>query len=154
MDPDISIEADGWSSLPGLEALAQRAVKAALAELDLAGSLVALNFADDETVAAVNSQWRGKPKPTNVLSFPAPEGMEEPEGPEFLGDVILACGVTRAEAEEQGKPWANHVAHLIIHGVMHLSGHDHETEPDAAAMEAAEIRALARLGISNPYEIG
>lgn len=154
MQPDISIEDEAWQAIDGLEALAERAVAAALGQAGRAGALVAVGFADDATLARLNGEWRGKPKPTNVLSFPAAPGMAEPGGPEFLGDVILASGVTRAEAEAQGKPWAAHVSHLIIHGVFHLLGEDHETEAQASRMEAAEIRAMEKLGLPNPYEIG
>jgi probable rRNA maturation factor len=78
--------------------------------------------------------------------------MTPPDEPVFLGDVILASGVTRVEAQEQGKSWEDHTTHLILHGVLHLAGHDHETEDEAAVMEALEIRAMAALGLANPYE--
>jgi probable rRNA maturation factor len=152
MDPDISIEDEAWNELSELEALAQKAAKAVLQEAGLETALVSLSFANDATLAQLNGQWRGKPKPTNVLSFPVSQSMPE-TGLKFLGDVILACGVTRNEAAEQNKNWADHTTHLIIHGILHLAGMDHETESEAAAMEAAEIRAMARLGLGNPYEI-
>jgi probable rRNA maturation factor len=152
MDPDIEIEDEAWNAVANLEVLAKRAVAEALTRVNLADVQVALNFADDETLARLNAQWRGKPKPTNVLSFPAGPGMTPPDAPVFLGDVILAAGVTRAEAQEQGKSWEDHITHLIIHGVLHLAGHDHETEDEASAMEALEIRAMAALGLANPYE--
>jgi probable rRNA maturation factor len=152
MDPDIEIEDEAWHAVENLEALAKRAVVQALALVNMTDAQVALNFADDETLASLNAQWRGKPKPTNVLSFPAGPGMTPPDEPTFLGDVILASGVTKAEAQEQGKSWEDHTTHLIIHGVLHLAGHDHETEDEAAVMEALEIRAMAALGLANPYE--
>jgi probable rRNA maturation factor len=152
MDPDIEIEDEAWNAVQDLEATAKRAVAEALALVNMADAQVALNFADDETLAGLNAQWRGKPKPTNVLSFPAGPGMTPPDEPPFLGDVILASGVTRMEAQEQGKSWKDHTTHLIIHGVLHLAGHDHETEDEAAVMEALEIRAMAALGLANPYE--
>lgn len=154
MDPDISIDDEAWNAVADLEGLATRAVATSLGLVDMADAQLALNFADDETLGRLNAQWRGKPKPTNVLSFPAGPGMTPPDEPAFLGDVILASGVTQAEAREQGKSWADHTAHLIIHGVLHLAGHDHETEEEAAVMEALEIRAMAALGLPNPYEIG
>jgi probable rRNA maturation factor len=152
MDPDIEIADEAWNALANLEALAKRAVAQGLALVDMPNAQVALNFADDETLAKLNAQWRGKSKPTNVLSFPAGPGMTPPDEPVFLGDVILASGVTRVEAQEQGKSWEDHTTHLILHGVLHLAGHDHETEDEAAVMEALEIRAMAALGLANPYE--
>jgi probable rRNA maturation factor len=152
MDPDIEIEDEAWNAVANLEALAKRAVAQGLALVDMPDAQVALNFADDETLAKLNAQWRGKSKPTNVLSFPAGPSMTPPDEPVFLGDVILASGVTRVEAQEQGKSWEDHTTHLILHGVLHLAGHDHETEDEAAVMEALEIRAMAALGLANPYE--
>ena len=111
----------------------------------------------DAEVHALNSEWRGKDKPTNVLSFP----MAEPEdldgsddaGPELmLGDVILARGVCVAEAADKGISLENHAAHLMVHGTLHLLGYDHMDDDSAADMEARETRALARLGIADPYE--
>ncbi len=99
---------------------------------------------------ALNAQYRHKDYPTNVLSFPAelPDGVELP----LLGDLVLCVPVVEREAAEQGKPLLHHWAHLTIHGVLHLLGHDHLQEDEAAAMEALEVQALARLGIPDPYE--
>jgi probable rRNA maturation factor len=152
MDPDIEIQDEAWNAVQNLEALAKRAVAQGLGMVNMPEAQVALNFADDETLASLNAQWRGKLKPTNVLSFPAGPGMTPPDEPPFLGDIILASGVTRIEAQEQGKSWEDHTTHLIIHGLLHLAGHDHETQDEAAVMEALEIRAMAALGLANPYE--
>ena len=105
---------------------------------------------DDETVRALNRRHRGIDRPTNVLSFPigtAPGGE-----PCMLGDVVLAAGVVLREAEEQGKSVPAHVTHLVVHGVLHLLGYDHEAGPDAETMEALEVQTLAGLGIPNPYD--
>jgi probable rRNA maturation factor len=108
-------------------------------------------------VHALNREWRGKDKPTNVLSFPmlARENVLalEPEGPpEMLGDIALAAETCAREATDRGIPLDHHAAHLVIHGLLHLAGHDHETsDEDAAAMEACETKALAFLGIADPY---
>ncbi len=108
-----------------------------------------VRFASDEDVRALNAEFRGRDKPTNVLSFPA-LAMPGDETPE-LGDVILAFETVVREAGEQGKTLADHTSHLVLHGVLHLLGFDHETDPQAQQMEALERDVLARLGIADPY---
>jgi probable rRNA maturation factor len=109
-------------------------------------------------VQALNREWREKDKPTNVLSFPMlarDELLALPEAgpPELLGDISLACETCAREAAEKGRPLAQHAAHLLVHGLLHLAGHDHETSPeDAAAMESLEVKALALMGIADPYD--
>lgn len=149
-----------WPSPPDCEALARRAA-AALAgiapELGNPRLTASLLFADDAEVHALNRQWRGKDRPTNVLSFPMLARAEllalAPEGPpELLGDIALAHETCAREAADKGVSLEHHAAHLIVHGLLHLAGHDHETSPDdAAAMEALEIKALALMGIADPY---
>ncbi len=162
---DTVIEEPRWETV-GLDAMAERAARAVLAELGLApeGFLICVMGCDDDRIAALNADFRGKPKPTNVLSWPSEDrapgaagaapDLPEPgdsDDPEELGDIAIAWGVCMAEAAEQGKPFADHVTHLVAHGVLHLMGYDHETDEDAALMEGIEIRALARLGIASPY---
>ena len=150
----IEVEDDAWQALAGLDALARTAVAAALAgaKADSGEGVVALLFTDDGTISGINAEWRGKDKPTNVLSFPAPD-MPVPAGePRPLGDIVLAHGVIAREAAEQGKTLHDHTAHLIVHGVLHLLGFDHETVEDAEAMERLEASILKGLGISDPYE--
>jgi probable rRNA maturation factor len=153
MDPDISIRDRAWEEIGNLEELACEITKLTLAEFHKTEADLSISFVDDETIASLNAQWRQKPKPTNVLSFPAPPHMKLDSEAEFLGDIIIASGVTRQEAEEQGKTWKGHVSHLILHGVLHLLGKDHETSEDAIEMESIEIAILAKLGHANPYEI-
>jgi probable rRNA maturation factor len=100
---------------------------------------------------ALNHEWRGKDKPTNVLSFPfeLPDGWESRE--QLLGDLIICPTVLIAEAYDQNKSLAEHSAHLVVHGLLHLQGYDHENEFDAATMETLETRILAQVGIQNPY---
>ena len=162
---EIAIEADEeWDSSRSWSQLAQSAVEAAVAESAFpqlaAGTRpveISVRLSGDQEVRTLNAEWRGKDKPTNVLSFP----MAEPDdlhdtnvaGPELLlGDIILARGVCEAEAADKGVSVEQHAAHLMIHGTLHLLGYDHHDEVEAADMEAREVRALARLGIANPYE--
>jgi probable rRNA maturation factor len=162
---EIALESDGeWDSSTDWAALAQAAAQAAIAEsrfpalVDIARPVeVSLRLTGDEEVQALNAEWRGKDKPTNVLSFPLAEDHElaaaAQPGPELmLGDIVLAHGVCGREADEKGLPLADHAAHLMVHGTLHLLGYDHHDETDAEDMEARETRALARLGIANPYE--
>lgn len=159
MDLDTAIEAD-WPPTANWEALASRAADAVisvtseLANPRLSASLV---FADDAELHALNREWRGKDRPTNVLSFPMLEheellGLHREGAPELLGDIALSLETCTREAQEKGVPLEHHAAHLIVHGLLHLAGHDHETSPgDAAAMESLEIKALALMGIADPY---
>lgn len=148
----IDIEDGAWEKIPGLAALAERAVAETLAGRGAAGP-VTLLFTSDAEMQALNRDWRGKDKPTNVLSFPSPEGMPVPDGEAApLGDIALAYETVDREAAEQDKTVAAHTTHLIVHGMLHLLGYDHETEDEAEEMENEERLILARLGIADPYE--
>jgi len=149
LKPAIVISAPGWrKAVPGLAARA-RVVAAATHAAALADGASPLTgettiaFADDATIRPLNAQYRGKDKPTNVLSFPGIDGG---------GDVILALETVRKEAEIQGKSLPDHTTHLIAHGILHLMGYDHETgRADARRMERLERSVLAGLGIADPY---
>lgn len=159
MHLETDIEAP-WPAATDWAGLAERAVEALrqvapeLANRRLTASLL---FTSDEEVHALNRKWRGKDKPTNVLSFPMLERAElldlSAEGPpEMLGDIALAWETCAREAAEKGVLVEHHASHLIVHGLLHLAGHDHEISPeDADAMEALETKALALLGIADPY---
>lgn len=159
MDLDLDIIAP-WPAPTDWADLAEHAAQSAaqiapeLANPRLSASLL---FADDAEVHRLNREWRAKDKPTNVLSFPMLEREDllalASEGPpELLGDIALALETCAREAGEKGVSLQDHAAHLIVHGLLHLAGHDHETSPgDAAAMEALEIKALALMGIADPY---
>jgi len=164
MTLDIAIDTDGeWDSSTGWDELARAAATAAIAEsafpqLGQGERAVELSvrLTSDAEVHALNAEWRGKDKPTNVLSFQMTELTEiadaAPTGPELmLGDIILARGVCASEAEEKDIPLDQHAAHLVVHGTLHLLGYDHMDEESAADMEAREVRALARMGIADPY---
>jgi probable rRNA maturation factor len=117
------------------------------------GAVAEITLADDEAQRVLNRTWRGKDAPTNVLAFPAadPTTTVPPGAPLLLGDVVLAFETVSREAAEQEKPLEDHLRHLVVHGVLHLLGYDHEDERDAAVMEAREIAVLAELGVPNPY---
>jgi probable rRNA maturation factor len=165
MTLDIAVDADAeWDSSRDWAALARSAAVAAIAEsafpqLGQGERTVELSvrLTGDDEVHALNAEWRGKDKPTNVLSFPMAEEAELAEaagaGPELmLGDIVLARGVCASEAADKGIPLESHATHLMVHGTLHLLGYDHMDEDSAADMEAREVRALARIGIEDPYE--
>ena len=139
-------------------ALAEDAARLALRRAAApAAAVVDITLADDAAQRALNLTWRGRDSATNVLAFPLmspgadPAMPAQPGAPLLLGDVVLAFETVRREAGEQGKPLGDHLRHLVVHGVLHLLGHDHEDEAEAAAMEACEIALLAELGVPNPY---
>lgn len=141
---EVEIEADDWiAALPDIEALTTRAAEAALGTVS--GDIVVL-LTDDAAVRAINARFRDKDRPTNVLSFPAAESARP-----HLGDLMLAYGVCAAEARAQGKTLADHLAHLVVHGVLHLLGRDHEDDVEAEDMEAEERAILASIGVADPY---
>lgn len=147
----VEVEDESWSrNLPDVEARIARAAEAALSDGGGPGEAVdiAVLLADDATVAELNARFRGKEGPTNVLSFPA-AGSARPH----LGDVALAHGVCAAEAAAQGKSLADHLSHLVVHGVLHLLGYDHEADGEAEEMEGLERIILARLGVTDPYRL-
>jgi probable rRNA maturation factor len=147
---EVEIEDDAWTSaLPDAAAVSERAGQAvldAIAPTDDQEPEVAVLLTSDEVVAELNQRFRGKAGPTNVLSFPASANPEN-----HLGDVALAHGVCAREAADQGKSLEQHLAHLVVHGVLHLLGYDHETDHEAEAMEALERSILESLGVPDPY---
>ena len=168
MEPlvDVVIEDDRWLAL-SLDDLAQAAVVAALAErgMPLVGFTLCLMACNDDRIAALNADFRGKAAATNVLSWPSQDRAAEMDGalpdqpqpgpfddPEHLGDIAVSFDTCAAEAIAAQKPMTDHVSHLIVHGFLHLLGYDHTREADGDLMEAAETAILARLGISDPYK--
>jgi len=146
---EISVEAVAWQKFSGAEAIVRRAAEAALADTGASGIEIGVVLTDDAKMRALNRTWRGTDAATNVLSFPAPAsaGVE----PRLLGDVVLAYETIAREAAEQRISARDHLAHLTVHGVLHLLGHDHENDRDAETMEHHEREILVRLGISDPY---
>lgn len=151
IDIALAVEAGEWPAEARLEQMVRAAVGAACADQGLHGaSELSVVFTDDAAIRELNAGWRGKDKPTNVLSFPAfPEGWSAL--PPMLGDIVLAAETVTREAADESKPFENHLTHLIVHGFLHLVGHDHEDDAEAEAMEAAERRILAALAIPDPY---
>jgi probable rRNA maturation factor len=142
---EIEVEDEAWRAIDAVEAVVERAAQAALGTVQ--GDVVVL-LTDDAAVAEINGRFRDKDRPTNVLSFPAPDSARP-----HLGDLILASGVCAAEAAAQGKTLADHLTHLTVHGVLHLLGRDHEDDAEAEAMEAEERAILATLGVADPYAV-
>jgi len=152
---DIDIQDKQWlTHLRTARALCRRAALAALVGVpprlptDVA---MAIALASDAAVRVLNRDFRGKDKPTNVLSFPADARATAPGAPHFLGDIVLARQTVAREAQTQGKRLADHLTHLVIHGTLHLLGYDHEVDAEAVRMERLEVRILAGLGVRDPY---
>lgn len=143
------IEAEAWEqALPDADALVARVFAAARAREPRLGGTAALLLADDGAVRDLNARFRGKDAPTNVLSFPSGE-----TAPGFLGDIALGYETCAREAREKGVALADHAAHLIAHGLLHLVGYDHMEDGEAELMERLETEILAALGVSDPYSI-
>jgi probable rRNA maturation factor len=163
---DVAVQAEGWPEADW-EGLAARAATAALEQSPFGEWIgwpatieVAVRLTSDDEVRTLNRDYRDKDKPTNVLSFPMiqPDLLEavtqnSDDGEVILGDVVLAHGICAAEAEERGIAVEDHAAHLIVHGVLHLLGYDHQGDAEAEAMEEMERAALARLGLHDPYPV-
>tara|TARA_R110002095_G_scaffold213274_1_gene203573 strand:+ start:341 stop:844 length:504 start_codon:yes stop_codon:yes gene_type:complete len=163
-DLSIVIEDPRWSAIE-FEPLCETAIRAALDHLgiDPDACEVTVMACDDARIAALNADFRGKPTATNVLSWPAeergadvPGGHPQPVTPGVdgvceLGDIAISYDTCAAQARSAGKPMQPHVSHLIVHGVLHLFGYDHETDADAAVMEGLEVKILGKLGLDDPY---
>jgi probable rRNA maturation factor len=141
----LVVEDPAWRAHRGLQARLVRAAEAAARAGKLRGDFTIL-LADDARLKCLNRDFRGKNKPTNVLSFPS-------DARGYHGDIAIAHGVTAAEAKAAGKTFADHASHLVVHGVLHLAGYDHETERDARRMEPLEVKILAGIGIADPYRV-
>lgn len=141
---DIVIDIDQRCSLWKGNSDISGVIEQVLAYLDIKEAEVSVVLADDNFVQGLNREYRGKDKPTNVLSFP--------QDPPMLGDIVLAFETIEREASEQNKDFAAHLTHLLVHGVLHLLGYDHEDDQEASEMEGLEIEILQKMGINNPYE--
>jgi probable rRNA maturation factor len=157
---DIVVEAPIWATQRSAKTVLRRAIAAAAAAVPAAEGELAVVLTDDAAIRALNRTWRGKDAPTNVLSFPTTEPRRQPVAatrknnaapPRQLGDIVIAYETTAREAAAEHKPFRHHLAHLAVHGFLHLAGYDHEAEDEAEAMETLEIAILARLKVPNPY---
>ncbi|WP_422364397.1 rRNA maturation RNase YbeY [Pyruvatibacter mobilis] len=159
---EFRCEDDSWQAVPDAETLIRQAL--GLAWSGGAGGAghtggarlaeVSVLLAGDTTLQALNREWRGKDRPTNVLSFPGPDMPVPSEDGTLvchLGDLAMSYQTLAREADKEDKPLAHHLQHLAVHGMLHLQGHDHQTEEEAEEMEALERTLLARLGIPDPY---
>lgn len=159
LDLDLRAQSRRWQSLgnlASLRAMVTEALAAALAvapRKPLPAAELSLLLTDDRRIRIVNRDWRGFDKATNVLSFPAAPPERIAASP-LLGDIVIAYETVAHEAQAEGKDIADHLRHLVIHGLLHLLGEDHETEAEALRMEALEVEALASLGIADPYADG
>jgi probable rRNA maturation factor len=157
---DIMVEAPIWATQRGAKTVLRRAIAAAAAAVPAAAGELSVVLTNDPAIRTLNRTWRGKDEPTNVLSFPATEPHHRTAGcarrehaapPRHLGDIVIAYETTAREAAAEDKPFRHHLAHLAVHGFLHLAGYDHEADAEADAMEALEIAVLARLKVPNPY---
>jgi probable rRNA maturation factor len=145
---DVIVESAQWDALPKAEQTVRDAIAQALAALDgRPDAELAVLLTDDAAIQRLNATWRGLDKPTNVLSFPAAETPES----QHLGDIAIAFETTAREANDEDKPLAHHLAHLAVHGFLHLVGYDHESDAEAETMEQLERDILARLNVPDPY---
>jgi probable rRNA maturation factor len=147
---DIAIEAEDWASLEAPSQLAEAAILAAIGESRVslaANAEISILFCDDGFIRGLNRKWRGIDQPANVLSFPA---SGDAASAPLLGDIVIAFETASREASEAGTPLRDHVAHLLVHGFLHLIGHDHVRAAEAETMEALERAILGRLGIADP----
>jgi probable rRNA maturation factor len=148
---DIVRESTLWHEQPEVDATLRRAVTEASVDETTADAELAIVLTDDSRIRVLNREWRGQDKPTNVLSFPAKERNDVAGAPALLGDIVIAYETTKREADAQGTPFLHHLAHLTVHGVLHLRGYDHEEDEEAEVMERLERQILARLEIPDPY---
>ena len=151
MNVDVQVASDA-AGLPTDEEIRDRVERAVRAVDPGADVEVSVRIVDEPEMRNLNRDYRGKDKPTNVLAFPAGDpGFVPPGETPLLGDIVVCAGVVAREAEEQGKRPEHHWSHMLVHGTLHLLGHDHADDDEALAMEGMERRILAELGIADPY---
>jgi probable rRNA maturation factor len=150
---DIAVESPLWTPMSGIARLVERAVMATLSDVQIklrAEVELSVLLCDDSRIRTLNREWRSIDEPTNVLAFPA-VAAQQLSTAEMLGDIVLAFETIEREAQRDDQPFEDHVGHLVVHGLLHLLGHDHVTRAEAERMEAIERRVLHALNIADPY---
>ena len=145
---DILVQSPLWSAQPLAEQTVREAIVAASATISTKNGELSIVLTDDSSIRALNRQWRGIDKPTNVLSFP---GLGIDDGPRMFGDIVIAYETLKRECEQDQREFLHHLAHLAVHGFLHLIGYDHETDAEADKMEGLESRIMTRLNLPDPY---
>jgi probable rRNA maturation factor len=148
---DVIVRSARWRKRPTAQTTVKRAVLAAAEAVSTPPTELAIVLSDDSAVQALNRDWRGKNAPTNVLSFPAAAPGKARAASPYIGDIVIAYRTVAREAVAEGKPFNHHLAHLTVHGFLHLLGYDHENDRDAKKMELLERKILKRLAIPDPY---
>jgi probable rRNA maturation factor len=147
---DIQMQSPLWKAQPLASQTVRDAIEAAADTLSTAGGEVSIVLTDDSAIATLNRDWRGVDKPTNVLSFPA-SAHETSQGEKLLGDIVLAYETLERESKDENRIFLHHLAHLAVHGFLHLVGYDHETDAQANEMEGLESKIMRRLNMPDPY---
>lgn len=148
---EVVVRSARWRKLPKARTIVKTAILAAAEAVSTRPAELAIVLDDDSAIRALNRQWRGQNAPTNVLSFPAASPGKRRSASPYIGDIVIAFQTTAREAVAEGKPFGHHLAHLAVHGFLHLLGYDHDADRKAAAMERLERRILRRLAIPDPY---
>ena len=148
---DVIVRSARWRKRPTAKTIVKRAVLAAAEAVSTPPTELAIVLSDDSAIQTLNRDWRGKNAPTNVLSFPAAAPGKSRSAPPYIGDIVIAYQTVAREAVAEGKPFNNHLAHLAVHGFLHLLGYDHENNRDARKMERLERKILKRLAVPDPY---
>jgi probable rRNA maturation factor len=148
---DVIVRSPRWRKRPTAKTVVKKAVWAAAKAVSTPRAELAIVLTDDSTIRALNRDWRGKNAPTNVLSFPAARPGKSRSAPPYIGDIVIAYQTVAREAVAESKPFNHHLAHLAVHGFLHLLGYDHENDRDAQKMERLERKILKRLAVPDPY---
>jgi probable rRNA maturation factor len=148
---EVVVRSARWRKQSKAQTIVKTAILAAAKAVSTPSAELAIVLDDDSAIRALNRQWRGQNAPTNVLSFPAAAPGNRRSASPYIGDIVIAFQTTAREAVADGKPFGHHLAHLAIHGFLHLLGYDHDDDRDAATMERLERRILQRLAIPDPY---
>ena len=148
---DVIVRSARWRKRPTAKTIVKRAVLAAAEAVSTPSTELAIVLTDNSAIQTLNRDWRGKNAPTNVLSFPAAAPGKSRSAPPYIGDIVIAYQTVAREAVAEGKPFNHHLAHLAVHGFLHLLGYDHENDRDAQKMERLERKILKRLAVPDPY---